>query len=75
MKNHLKIISYQYYSHLPQILIDDLERCADNRIYNHYSMKKGNEYHLTLIVETSVLKLQKMARSFFKVRSRAAAKL
>ena len=38
-------------------------------------MKKGNEKHLTLIIESRVLKLQKMARSFYQIRMRASKTL
>lgn len=64
-----------FVSSLSPSLATDLERCLDSHAYNHYSMKKGNERHLTLILESRVLKLQKMARAFYKVRVRAATQL
>ena len=38
-------------------------------------MKRGNEYHLTMLVESRVLKLQKWVRCFYRVRVRAAKTL
>lgn len=38
-------------------------------------MKKGNEHHLALIVDSRVLKLQKLARCFYRTRMRAALKI
>ena len=57
------------------MLRNDIESYAHNRAYNHCSMKKGKEHHLTLIVESRVLKLQRFVRSLFKVRDRAALKI
>ena len=67
--------SYSFYSRLSHRLRKDLEDSIDNHVYKHYSMKKGNEHHLTLIVESRVLKLQNFARSLYKARSRAAKTL
>ena len=67
--------SYSFYSRLPARLRKDLEDSIDDRVYKHYSMKKGNEHHLTLIVESRVLKLQNFARSLYKARNRAAKTL
>ena len=56
-KDHLRIAHYKYFSRLTIVLKEDLDRCMDAHKYNHYSMKKGNEHHLTLIVESRVLKI------------------
>jgi len=56
-KNHLKLADFKYFETMPAIFREDLERCKDQITYNIYSMKKGNEHHLTLIVETRVLKI------------------
>ena len=65
------IAANRYYPTLPESLKVDIHRCIDKRIYNYHSVGKGVEHHLTLILESRVLKLQKLARSFYQVKKRA----
>ena len=60
---------------MPIQLRKDLIRAVDENLYKNYSMKKGNEHHLTLILESRILKIQKFARSIFRTKNRAAKTL
>ena len=56
-KLHYIIAKCPYFLWMPSQLRLDIERCLDSKAYNNYSMKKGSEHHLTLIIESRILKL------------------
>ena len=68
-QNHYRRVEFPC---IPPYLAADLDYYLQQYLYKHYSMKKANEHHLTMQVESRVLKIQKLARCFYQARTRAA---